>query len=386
MNTRANNTRKPKKKIIIAVIIAVILFGGGGYALQQSMSGQTLAATQSTVDSTISLETDDENIDWAALPTKEITLSSQALAITSGGTYILTGETTAGVTVNTDANVRIVLSNATIKSSTGAAIYIESADNTVIQLAVGTKNTVEDGSTRSDQTIDGAIYSADDLIFNGAGSLIVTSHFADAVVSKDDLKITSGMFTITSADDAIRGKDSVDILGGTITINAAGDGIKATNDVDATKGYVYIKAGTISIKAGDDAIKGEQKVSVDGGDITIESSVEAIEAALININGGNIKAYASEDGINGSASTLTATPVVTFNGGTTDVTVGPGDTDAIDSNGDVVVTGGTIIVTAPTSSFDYDGTAEMTGGTITVNGEQTTSIPEPSMGGGMRGR
>ncbi|MEZ5230313.1 MAG: carbohydrate-binding domain-containing protein [Acidimicrobiales bacterium] len=106
-----------------------------------------------------------------------------------------------------------------------------------------------------------------------------------------------------------------------------------------------------------------------------------MEAINITINGGDITVYAADDGINAAAGDIAGEVYIAVNGGTIDVTVGSGDTDAFDANGAIVITGGDITVTAPTSSFDYDTTAEMTGGTIVVNGQQMTSIPESRMGG-----
>ena len=60
------------------------------------------------------------------------------------------------------------------------------------------------------------------------------------------------------------------------------------------------------------------------------------------------------------------------------------DTDGIDSNGDIIVNGGTISVTG-NSTFDYDGTAQFNGGTIYCNGQQVTTIPNQMMGGGRGG-
>ena len=57
-----------------------------------------------------------------------------------------------------------------------------------------------------------------------------------------------------------------------------------------------------------------------------------------------------------------------------------GDTDGVDSNGDIIVNGGTISVTG-NSTFDYDGAAQFNGGTIYVNGQQVTEIPNQMMGG-----
>ena len=57
-----------------------------------------------------------------------------------------------------------------------------------------------------------------------------------------------------------------------------------------------------------------------------------------------------------------------MNGGNLTVEVGQGDTDPIDSNGNITVTGGTIKMTGQTG-FDFDGTATYTGGDIYFNGE-----------------
>lgn len=64
--------------------------------------------------------------------------------------------------------------------------------------------------------------------------------------------------------------------------------------------------------------------------------------------------------------------------------MGQGDTDAIDSNGDLYINGGTLNITAQ-SPFDYDGQANYTGGTMIVNGSETTTITNQMMGGGMGG-
>ncbi|MBQ1554286.1 MAG: hypothetical protein IIZ68_02385, partial [Clostridia bacterium] len=67
------------------------------------------------------------------------------------------------------------------------------------------------------------------------------------------------------------------------------------------------------------------------------------------------------------------------------ITMGVGDTDGVDSNGNIIIIGGTVNVTGQ-SSFDYDGTATFTGGTVIVNGQQVDTLPNQMMGGGMGGR
>ena len=68
-------------------------------------------------------------------------------------------------------------------------------------------------------------------------------------------------------------------------------------------------------------------------------------------------------------------------GGNLTVEVGQGDTDPIDSNGNITVTGGTIKMIGQ-SGFDFDGTATYTGGDIYLNGEKQTDIVNSMPGGG----
>ncbi|HFU4217718.1 TPA: carbohydrate-binding domain-containing protein [Streptococcus suis] len=347
-------------------------------------SSVTTSQSSTTSSNSTSSDSSSSSIDWSALPTTEVTLSNDGLKITEGGTYILTGSTTAGVTVETDANVRIILAGADISSSDTAAINVISADNVELEIQDGTSNTVKDTSNHSDTNIEGAIHVEADLTITGNGNLTVEGNFQDGIVSTDDLVINAGNITVTAVDDGIRGKDSLTINGGTINVTAGGDGIKSTNDTDTTKGYTTITGGEITVKAGDDGIKAETALTIDGGTITVSESLEALEGTNITINGGTLDVYGSDDAIN-AASTTSSDIYIKVTGGDLKVAVGSGDTDAFDANGDIYISGGTIDVTAPTSAFDFDGTVEFTGGTVTVNGEQITEITATGPGAGGHG-
>ena len=73
------------------------------------------------------------------------------------------------------------------------------------------------------------------------------------------------------------------------------------------------------------------------------------------------------------------TPLVEINGGEIDIRTGDGDTDGVDSNGDIIINGGTIRVTGR-STFDYDGKGEINGGEVYVNGEKVTTLPNQFAG------
>ena len=377
------NYRYKKYGMTISIALLVIVIGVVGFIYIHSSEQSSGDSNTADVAAAAALANLDDDVDWSTLPTQTIELTNDGLSVTEPGTYILSGNTTGNITVDTDGYVRLALDGVSINSSTGSALQIDNAKKTVIQLVNDSENSIRDGATRADESIDGAIYSSDDLVFEGEGKLTVEAQFADGIVSKDNLWIKSSDITVTSVDDGIRGKDMLSISGGTISVNAQGDGLKSTNETDAGEGNLVISGGSVTIQSGDDGIKSEQKVWITGGTINVAKSVEGIEAPVIIIDGGDITVYASDDGLNASASAITTTGLsITINNGTLAVTVGPGDTDAIDSNGDIVVNGGTITITAPTSSFDFDGTGNINGGTVSVNGQTITTMPTQMMGGG----
>ena len=380
------NYRYKKYGMTISIALLVIVIGVVGFIYMHRSEQSSGDSNTADVAAAAALANLDDDVDWSTLPTQTIELTNDGLSVTEPGTYILSGNTTGNITVDTDGYVRLALDGVSINSSTGSALQIDNAKKTVIQLVNDSENSIRDGATRADESIDGAIYSSDDLVFEGEGKLTVEAQFADGIVSKDSLWIKSSDITVTSVDDGIRGKDMLSISGGTISVNAQGDGLKSTNETDAGEGNLVISGGSVTIQSGDDGIKSEQKVWITGGTINVAKSVEGIEAPVIIIDGGDITVYASDDGLNASASAITTTGLsITINSGTLAVTVGSGDTDAIDSNGDIVVNGGTITITAPTSSFDFDGTGSINGGTVTVNGQTITTMPTQMMGGGAMG-
>ena len=380
------NYRYKKYGMTISIALLVIVIWVVGFIYMHRSEQSSGDSNTADVAAAAALANLDDDVDWSTLPTQTIELTNDGLSVTEPGTYILSGNTTGNITVDTDGYVRLALDGVSINSSTGSALQIDNAKKTVIQLVNDSENSIRDGATRADESIDGAIYSSDDLVFEGEGKLTVEAQFADGIVSKDSLWIKSSDITVTSVDDGIRGKDMLSISGGIITVNAQGDGLKSTNETDAGEGNLVISGGSVTIQSGDDGIKSEQKVWITGGTINVAKSVEGIEAPVIIIDGGDITVYASDDGLNASASAITTTGLsITINNGTLAVTVGPGDTDAIDSNGDIVVNGGTITITAPTSSFDFDGTGNINGGTVSVNGQTITTMPTQMMGGGAMG-
>jgi hypothetical protein len=224
--------------------------------------------------------------------------------------------------------------------------------------------------------VDGAIFSKEDIVFNGSGTLNVYSEQGHAIVSKDDLKITSGTYVIEAASKGLSANDLIGIAGGTIDITAGDDGINSELEV-------YIVDGDITINASSDAIHADATLTVDGGNIEV-SAAEGLEGTVVTINDGTIYVYASDDGINAAQKVEDYTPTIEINGGDITVDMGAGDTDALDSNGYLYINGGIVNINAQ-SAFDYDMGGEITGGEVYVNGSQVTELYNSMMGGGMGG-
>lgn len=353
--------------------------------------------------------------------TDGVTVSDGVITITKAGNYKLTGTYEGQIKVEAaDSDmVRLILNNATITNSTGAAINVVEADEVVIYTASGTTNTVSDGSSYSDTASgspDAAIYSKSDLTLAGEGTLKVEGKYEEGIHTSDGLVIASGALEVNAANTGIKGKDYVDILDGTITVTATKDGIKATNDTDGNRGWVRLSGGTVNISAGDDGFKAERVLEISGGTLNITQANEGIEAQYINILDGTVNVTSSDDGINASTSTTstgtesttaTSTKQSAQNGQNSAPQApsgsagqapaggqapsgnmgqppagggagggmgggmggGGGTFEVVDAT--INISGGTVTVNANGDGIDSNGTATLSGGTLIVNGPFT---------------
>ena len=360
--------------------------------------------------------------------TDGVTVSDGVITITKAGNYKLTGTYEGQIKVEAaDSDmVRLILDNATITNSTGAAINVVEADEVVIYTASGTTNTVSDGSSYSDTASgspDAAIYSKSDLTLAGEGTLKVEGKYEEGIHTTDGLVIASGTLEVAAANTGIKGKDYVDILDGTVTVTATKDGIKATNDTDGNRGWVRLSGGTVNISAGDDGFKAERVLEISGGTLNITESNEGIEAQYINILDGTVNVTSSDDGINASYSTTSTSSTSTTStestsSSTTQTTQtsqtaqntqsgqpaqgnaaqggqggqggqppaggqapsgnmgqppagggGGGTFEVVDAT--INIAGGTVTVNANGDGIDSNGTATLSGGTLVVNGPFT---------------
>ena len=312
------------------------------------------------------------------------TVSGSTVTITKSGTYVISGQSD-GVQIKVEADksadVHLVLKGVTM-TNINAPISVTKAGHVYLTLAEGTTNSLSDSSSNSDEKADAALFSKVDLTINGSGTLNVYGKKNNSIKANDTLHITGGTYNITAVGDAFNVNDELNITGTTMTIDAKEDGVKVDNDEDTSVGTMYLSNNDITVTAGDDGIHASGDLVIDSGTYTVKNSTEGIEGKSITINGGDINVYATDDGVNAANKNAQQSEIFfTMNGGNLTVEVGQGDTDPIDSNGNVTVTGGTIKMTGQTG-FDFDGTATYTGGDIYLNGEKQTEIVNSMPGGG----
>ena len=213
-----------------------------------------------------------------------VSINNATVTISKEGCYLISGELEDGqiiVDAGDSDKVQLVLDNASIHCSTGSAILVRNADNVKVTLAADSENELSDGTEyqTDDDNPDAALFSKDDLVINGSGSLTVQGNYKHGIAGNDDLVITGGRLTVNSLSHALRGKDSVAILDGTFVLTSQKDGIQASNTEDSTKGWVQIDGGNFTIQSSGDGIQAETNLSIYDGSFTITSGGGAVNGA-----------------------------------------------------------------------------------------------------------
>lgn len=344
-------------------------------------------------------------------------VDQRVVTITAAGTYRLSGEITDGqiaVNAGKEDEVRLILDGFTISNASSSAVYGIKSGSITITTEEGTDNYISDGTQyqyeeEGADEPDAAVFSKDDIILEGSGTLTVTGNYGCGIRSRDDLNVKSGTYVIDAVQDAMKGKDSVEIEGGTFTLNAGEDGIQASNDEEEDKGYVKISGGTFSITAAAKGIKAETLLEVSGGTFDIDSEDDAVHCSGdVNITGGTFTIATGDDGIHADNQVVIDDGTITIiesyegiegltidiNGGVIDVTSeddglnaaggndgsgnlesgmegrpgGPGGAFGSTEGAYIKITGGEIKVSASGDGIDSNGDFYMEGGTVIVEG------------------
>ena len=327
----------------------------------------------------------------ATSSSNSVKISGSTVTITEEATYVISGTLTDGmIIVNAEdtAKLQIVLNGVDITSKTSAALYIPKADKVFVTLADGTENALANGgsfTTIDENNIDAAVFSKQDLTFNGSGSLTVTSPAAHGVVCKDDLVFTGGTYTVNSASHGLDANDSVRISRLTkLTIDAGKDGIHCENTDDASLGFIYISDGTMNVEAEGDGIAAGAYVQIENGtfDLLIGGGSEnGSKEHSDNFGGfmggghgggrpgemrpgGSQSSTTTTDESSTSMKGLKATNSMLISGG--NFTINSAD-DSVHSDVSVIINGGTFAIASGDDAMHAEDTLTITAGKIDIS-------------------
>lgn len=242
-------------------------------------------------------------------------------------------------------------------------LTIQSGIISIISSGNGAKYTNTDGD---DDAYHGACMKIDgDLTINEGDISVSNSGSGGKGISVDG--------NIVYGNGTSQPELNIGTTGSSITITpgsgGGGPGGGGNNgDYDESKamkadGAITINSGTMQISSADDAIKSDSLITYNNGTLNILTSVEGLEAPFITINNGTITLAATDDGINatqGSEVMFNDGSQLDVNGGTITVNMSGNDVDAMDSNGDITILGGTVYLNfpqqGPNKGLDANGT------------------------------
>lgn len=311
----------------VSMVGVSILLGGNGFSTSQSGTSHSELVAIRLADET------------ATADSSAVTIEGNKVTITEAGEYEVTGQAdTVEITVADKVTKEVTLR---LNSASLASVNFASTGTNVLDLTEGTENHLvgtETGITATNVTL------------TGQGSLAIANVSQYGIFVTEDLVVEAGTLSVTSS----------------------GSGLYAKHESDASHANVTINGGTLNITAGQaegaTGIFAGNNLTINNGTITVSSAFEAYVGKHVTINGGTANLTSIDDGIvskdpfyvEGQESDVD----ITFNGGSTSV-VASGD--GVDSNGDLAIVGGSLVLTSPSqdnAAIDYSGSASLTGGTV----------------------
>ena len=297
-----------------------------------------------------------------------LSIDGTSLTITAAGTYLLSGSCEDGsVKVHKGTTgVVLVLDGLTLSSQTTAPMICAKSTEVTIEAAAGTVNTLSDTEANNDGSEDSntenAVIKCKDgsqVVLCGTGELILQAN------GKNGIK--SGASTETEGDASLTIREL------TLTIDAP------VNDAVNAESILNVESSTLEISAGDDALHSDGELNIggdgtDGPSISITSCYEGLEGTVVNIFSGDIDLQSTDDCINAADSDQPNGDFqINITGGS--ITASTSNGDGFDSNGDLIISGGSVAVwtanAADNEPLDADGTVTISGGTVLAAGESS---------------
>ncbi len=313
-----------------------------------------------------------------------VQVDGNTVTFVAQGTYLVSGELQGQLIVDTpDAEkVKLILCGVSVTNAQGPALQVKTAQKKVVLYsAKDSVNLFSDGSDYYTEAEDGSsgglpnacIWSAEDLKFDGEGSIYVTGNCDKGINTKDDLEIAGGNLYVSAIGVGIRGNDSVTVSGGYVhVLSTAGDGIKTAN-TDEGKGSLIISGGELYIDCFGDGVSSSSSLSVTGGTIAIKTkgTVDASAASTQTNSGWSGPGGGRPGGGHGGP------------GGMNEGNPNKSSTSAkgLKSVGLLLVTGGNITIDCTDDAMHSDSAVQIDGGNLYlsasddgIHGEQSTMI------------
>lgn len=273
-------------------------------------------------------------------------IDGTALTITSSGTYTVSGSCADGSikVKKSTTGVTLVLDGLTLTSENTAAITCGKSSEVTILVSNGTENSLSDTEQNNDDNYPENENAENAVIKCKDGSLVTLCGDGELTITANGKNgIKSGA---TTDED---GEASLTIRDLTLNIDAP------VNDAINAEQFLNVESGTLTIDAADDAIHCDLVLNIgadgtDGPTIDITNCCEGLEGAELNVCSGDITINASDDCLNAANSDLTDYDfTMTISGGAIDAYTSGGD--GFDSNGDLTITGGTVLAAGGSSGM-----------------------------------
>lgn len=311
--------------------------------------------------------------------------------VLTGGTYCVTA---AEQGLSGKDSIRIADGTYTIISGSDG-IHSDNADDTEKGFVY-----IKDGSFSF--TSKGDAVSAEEYLTVDGGDFFVATGNGSASVTMPAEQFGFGMRGEFNSESAAA-ESKVSCKGfktdGVLNINGGSFTIDTEDDSFHAGGSILVSGGIFNIRSGDDALHSDSDVIISGGDFVIEYCYEGIEGLGITIDNGTFDITACDDGINSAGGAdssgfggrrdefaAQADCLITVNGGTFVIV---SDGDCLDSNGDLIINGGTLKLTCNgngNTALDCNGKYTNNGGDVTTNdGSENNPGQMPGVPGDMGG-
>ena len=384
--------------------------GGGGTGEVADPSDATPDEVVDAGNKNVSDVSADVNSDGAT----EIRESDSEVKITADGSYVLSGNFTAGVSVKKGLTVHLFLNNATISSVDAVALSAGKGSNITLTVVKNTVNSILTTGTATEN----AIHVKGTLVINGNGTLNVSSIGKNAIKVTNALTVVDATMVANGANHAIA-CGSLTANNATFTVTAGKDGINADCDFDNSdnktdyefttdEGFVSLVDCSFTANVSGDGIQAETFAYVKNSNIDITASAEFVAYSAENMSvydlevddfryiksGSSFKKIASDERVNGTKYAMAQSSkgikvgeidyeVETADGGVSEITISNGnyalvvesgnitinsDDDAIHVNGgNVFVNGGCFLLSTLDDGITADKLVRVNGGTIVVS-------------------